>query len=80
MRLDYDEDADAVYIYLHEAPYAFGEDLDSERRIDYAPDGKPIGIELLNVSHGVNLDGAPQREAVSPLLAQHGIKIVTPRP
>ncbi len=80
MRLDYDEDADAIYVHLRDVPYAFGEDLDPERRIDYAADGKPLGIELLNVSSGVNLDRLPDVEAVSRLLTQHGVKILAPQP
>lgn len=79
MDLDYDRDADAVYIHLRNLPYAFGEDLDTERRIDYAADGQPVGIELLNASRGVNLEGLPESEDLLPLLAQHGIKAVAPR-
>ncbi len=75
MRLEYDPEADAVYIWLRELPYAFGEDLDHERRVDYAADMKPIGIELLDVSKGVNLDDLPQRHDVERLLEQHHIRV-----
>jgi len=74
-RLEYSETADAVYIYLRDLPYAFGEDIDHERRVDYAGDNQPIGIELLNVSDGVNLDDLPDREIVEQLLKRHSIKV-----
>jgi hypothetical protein len=34
-----------------------------------------MGIELLNVSHGVDLRDLPERDAVGQLLEQHSIKI-----
>ena len=77
MRLEYDPDVHAVYIYLRELPYAFGENLDDSRRVDFAADHKPIGIELLNVHLGVDLGYLPEQEAVTRLLQQHGIKILT---
>ena len=75
MRLTHDPEADAAYIYLRDVPYAFGHNLDSERRIDYASDEQPMGIELLGVSHGVNLDDLPERDAVAQLLARHRITV-----
>ncbi len=73
-RLEYDRGADAVYMYLRDVPYAYGHDLDDDRRIDYGADGTPRGIELLAVSQGVNLDDLPAREEIAALLAQHHLK------
>ena len=72
MRYEYDPEADALYIHLppEGRPYDYGRDLDPERRIDYAKDGLPIGIELLCVSHGVKLDDLPAREAVKQILGE----------
>ncbi len=75
-RLEYDNGADAVYIYLRDVPYAYGTDLDDERRIDYGPDGAPRGIELLSVSHGVNLDGLPQRDVIAALLESENLLVL----
>jgi uncharacterized protein YuzE len=75
MRLTHDHVADAIYIVLRDEPYAFGTDLDHARHIDYGEDRKPIGIELLNVSKGVNLDDLPERAAVERLLSEHRIKM-----
>ena len=56
-------------------PYAFGEDLDGERRINYAADGQPSGVEFLCVSQGVNVDDLPEKEAITRLLEELNIKV-----
>jgi len=75
-RMTYNKDADAAYIYLREGmAVARTRNLDGSRLVDYAEDGEPIGIELLDVSEGVNLDDLPARSAVSILLEQQHIKV-----
>lgn len=69
-----DAEANAIYIYFSKKPYAYGIDLDNERRIDYAADNTPIGVELLNVSHGVNLDGLPNPDEIARILNAEGIR------
>ena len=76
MDLRHDAEADAIYIRLNDEGYAYGEELDPERRIDYSADGRPIGIELLCVSTGVDLRNLPEQEAVSKLLSEHRIKVL----
>jgi len=73
MRIEHDKEADAIYIYLSDASYAYGKDLDYERRIDYDAEGNPIGIELLCVSTGVSTDDLPKRAEVERALAGRGI-------
>ena len=75
MDIEYDKLADAIYIKVTGALYAYGKDLDNERRIDYDSDGHVRGIELLCVSDGVITDGLPNRKAVEQLLEQWHIKI-----
>jgi uncharacterized protein YuzE len=75
MELTYDREADAMYIRLRDLPYAYGEDLDHERLIDYAADGTPIGVELLCVSEGVTLDFLPERDRLASLLEKHGVNV-----
>ncbi len=75
MKLKYDKHADAIYISLTDAPYAYGEDLDDERRIDYDEKGNPRGIELLCVSHGVSLDNLPHGAEIAKLLEAKKIKV-----
>ena len=75
MKFKHDAQADAIYIYLGEKPYAYGKDLDDERRIDYASDNTSIGVELLCVSKGVNLDSLPHIDEIAEVLEAEGIKI-----
>ena len=77
MKLKYDKQADAIYIYFSDAPYAYGKDLDTERRVDYAIDGTPRGVELLCVSDGVNVDDLPRKDEIAEILEINGIKAYT---
>jgi len=75
MRLEYDRQADAIYLYLTDAPYAYGRDLDNERRIDYSADGKVRGVEFLCVSKGVVVDDLPQSAEIARMLQGKHIKV-----
>jgi len=75
VKLKYDKVADAIYIKLSDKPYAYGRDLDHERRIDFGEDGVPLGVELLCVSCGVITDDLPHRSEIEKLLREHDIKI-----
>ena len=75
MRVEHDKEADAIYIYLRDAPYTYGKDLDHERRIDFAKDDTPIGVELLCVSTGVITDDLPNRAEIEQALDDRGIKV-----
>jgi uncharacterized protein YuzE len=75
MEIRYDRKADAIYVHLTSAAYAYGKDLDSERRIDYDSNGKPRGIELTCVSRGVNLDDLPNNVELERRLKLHNIKV-----
>lgn len=74
MHIKYDKQADAVYILLSNKPYAYGKDLDNERRIDYDADGNPRGVELLCVSTGVITDDLPNRVEIERALESKGIR------
>ncbi len=73
--IKHDPEADAVYITLRDAPRTHSKELDSDRVIDYAKNGQPRGVELLNVSMGVDLDGVPERDEIAWLLNTHRIKV-----
>lgn len=75
MEVSYDRKADEIYIYLSDMVYSYGENLDAKRRIDYAKDGTPIGIEFLCVSEGVTIDDLPNRAEVERFFRDHGIMI-----
>jgi uncharacterized protein YuzE len=74
LRMTCNRDANAAYSYLRErVQVARTRNLDGVRLIDYAEDGAPVGIELLDVSDGVNLDGLPRRDEIESLLAERHI-------
>ncbi len=72
----HDGEADAIYIRLSEKKYAYGEELDPERRIDYAADGTPIGVELLCVSTGVDVRDLPEQRIIAKLLSEHRVRVL----
>jgi uncharacterized protein YuzE len=75
MEIKYDKKADAIYVRLSDAPYAYGKDLDTERRVDYDANGKPRGIEVTCVSHGVNLDDLPEPKELERELRTKNIRV-----
>ncbi len=79
MEFKHDPEADAIYIKLNSLPYAYGVDLDNERRVDYSEDRTPIGIELLCVSNGIDVTGLPKLEKISELLRNAGFSVYSLR-
>jgi uncharacterized protein YuzE len=77
MRLEYDSEADAAYVWLREdIERAFGLDLDSSRYVDFGADQRPVGVELLHVSRGVDTAGLPAREQMEVLLSRNHIRVL----
>lgn len=73
MKYKYDRYADAIYVYLSSGKYSHGEDIDEDRRIDYSSNNRPIGVELLSVSNGINLNGLPKVDEIKEILTSEGI-------
>lgn len=78
-KVTYDATVDASAVYLTDPPVgrvARTEVLDDERLVDYDAEGRPVLVELLDVSRGVVLEGLPEpelvRAAVEALAARHG--------
>lgn len=77
--LRYDESADAAYVALDPVQdSARTEELDDFRLIDHAPDGRVIGVEFLEVSAGVDLDGVPEADTIRRLLVDAGLPLAEP--
>lgn len=74
-RIEYDKEADAIYIHLSTKPCAYTEKIDDFRYVDYAGDNTPVGIELLCVSKGVTLEGIPQLETMQRAFQERNIKV-----
>jgi uncharacterized protein YuzE len=75
LRVSYDRSVQALYVSLSDKPYDHGLDLDEDRRVDYAADGTPIGVEFLDVDHGVKLDELPEHDAIAKALEPYGLKV-----
>jgi uncharacterized protein YuzE len=74
--LEVDNEADAAYITIARDDIARTAKLDENRIIDYDASGAVVGIELLNVSRGVDLRDLPYREELVDLLGQKRIRQV----
>jgi uncharacterized protein YuzE len=61
VHVEYDSEADAIYITLREPEGAVEtEFVDEARYVDYDEAGNVVGIELLGVSQGIDLSGLPE--------------------
>jgi uncharacterized protein YuzE len=75
-KVRYDQEAQAIYVRLSDKAYAYGEDIDHERRVDYADDGTPVGVEFLCVDEGVDLSDIPQADAIADALRAYDIRVL----
>lgn len=71
----FDEDADALYVYLTAADVAETRNLSDLRLIDYSADGAVVGIEFISASQGVDLDSVPFRPTVAAAIGDSGLPI-----
>lgn len=78
LRIEHDPEANALYVRLADGTYAYGEDLDRERRVDYDATGAPIGVEFTCVAGGVDLADVPRADEIAAALKGLGIKALTP--
>lgn len=51
MRINYDQQEDALYIRFYEAPYEESDEVRPGVIVDYDGEGRVIGMEILDVSH-----------------------------
>ncbi len=65
----YDREADALYVRLADGDRVRAIEIDDATYVDVDADDRPIGIELLYPSMGVNLVGVAEQLALEPRLA-----------
>ena len=68
LKVEYDREADALYVTLREAECAYTKPLGELRNVDYGADDLPIGIEWFHVSKGVDLADVPQAKEIEDTL------------
>jgi uncharacterized protein YuzE len=72
----HDPEADAVYVRLAEGATARTLELDDLRMVDIDDRGTVLGVELLEVSGGVDLRDVPDRDVVMSLLRDLPVRVV----
>ena len=75
MYLTYDEQADAVYVQFRRSAVTRTEELNDSVAVDYDAEDRPLGVEFLNVSLGIELDRVPHRAEVLKLLEARHFKV-----
>ena len=66
MLITYDPEADALYAELRCAEGKVRtREIDDRRLVDVDESGEAVGVELLFVSRGVNLEGLPEAERIA---------------
>ena len=66
MQVQYDPEADAIYVRLRESEGSIRtERVDERRLVDYNASGDVAGVELLSVSRGVDLRGLPEAARIA---------------
>lgn len=73
-KIEYDKEADSIYIGLNDKPVSYTKSLDNSRHIDFDDENNPIGIELFNVSAGVTVGKLPFAEPLAKILENSDIK------
>ncbi len=84
MDLKYSPRADALYVRFTDRPVAYSEDISRngyyQRGVDYDDDDEPVGVELLNVSKGVDLTGVPHADEIAQRLDELKIRQMSTEP
>ena len=71
MKIEYDDKADAMYIYFQSGKYEISKEIADGIIVDYTKDGKVIGIEILEVSRRMPMKEL--REVTVSLAAIEGV-------
>ena len=74
-RAEYDPDADAIYVYLRDARPVKTVAIDDLRNVDYDGDGRVVGVELPDVSGGIDLRDVPFAHRVAQLITDLNLGI-----
>ncbi len=73
MRITYDPEVDALYIrFIDEAVQATTQRLSDDIAVNYAPDGRIVGIEVLDASRYAFSPGRERKVVVENLVAVTG--------
>jgi uncharacterized protein YuzE len=73
MRIEFDQEADALYVQIHEAYVAHIKEIEEGVIIDFDENGKVIGMEILDITKrfplkdlvNLNIENFPLRATTS---------------
>ena len=71
----YDQEVDALYVSFRTTQPGDAvrtHQLDQRRRVDYDARDEPIGLEILDVTDGIDLDGVPRANEIREALRAFG--------
>lgn len=75
LRLTFDQEADAVYVYFSGEDVDHTDELTEQVNVDYDVKGEPVGVEFLDVSEGIDLDHVPRRRDIAKLLDEGRFRV-----
>ena len=80
--VEVDQAADALYVYLADAPVASTRDFGDLCNVDYDVEHQVVGVELIGIAGGISLSGVPEARRVEAALLAHGLgdRIIEARP
>ena len=66
MQLEYDTEADAIYVRFRDPQGRVrSHRIDDRHIVDYDERDEVVGVELLAMSHGVDLEGIPEASRIA---------------
>jgi uncharacterized protein YuzE len=69
VHLEYDPEADAIYVQFRKpVGKVETEFIDDARYVDYDEAENVIGVEILGVSQGIDLNGLPEADRIAEML------------
>lgn len=74
-RVDYDDDADILYVCLTDGEVAETRDLDDLRMVDYAGDGTVVGVEFVGAAERIDLEGVPFADRIAAAIGDSGLPL-----
>jgi len=74
--VEYDKDADVLYVRLGTKPVACTRNLGDGRIADFAEDGTVVGVEFIAVSEGLDLADIPAEHEVRRALEGHDFRVL----
>lgn len=75
MFVEYDREADAIYVRIQEGEVDRTVPLDDLRNIDYSSENAVLGVEFIDVSGGVDLHNIPFAREIEAAIRDNGLGI-----